>query len=80
MRRNESRCSKKTASLRMRGNELACKRATPKASTNSGRKKPDRTSVQSGPSSGCSFGSESIGDAAHAAADDVPVLTALQLV
>ena len=51
-----------------------------KASSNSGRKKPDRTSVQSGPSSGCSFGGESIGDAAHAAADDGPVFTTLQLV
>ena len=51
-----------------------------KASANSGTKKPDRTSVQSGPSNGCSFGSESISDTAHAAADDVPVFTALQLV
>ena len=51
-----------------------------KASTNSGPKKPDRTSVQSGSSTGCSFGGESVSDAAHAAADDGPVFTALQLV
>ena len=51
-----------------------------KARSNSGTKKPDHTSVQSGPSNDCSFGGESISNATYAAADYVPILTTLQLV
>ena len=71
MRRNEGRGKK---------NRLVANAGQLRGDSFGTTKKPDRTSVQSGPSSGCSFGGESIGDAAHAAADDGPVFTTLQLV